>query len=84
MTVLWVLDLIGYDARGGNASVFTTPELALAARPKAKWEKINDGLWEEAVNGYEDLWCVYAVVVDEDRYGKPLGEAASEAARGDQ
>lgn len=57
---VWVLDIEGYDAFGGSALVFSTPELAMAARPDVPWgEPDADGEW------YAQGWSIYKRVVDE-------------------
>lgn len=44
---VWVLDVVGYDTRGGQAEVFSTPELAKAAVPwVTEWTKTDTG-WQQ-------------------------------------
>lgn len=65
--VVWVLDTLGYDARGGNARVFSTPELAKQAVPWVKeWEQDKDGDWSEkcAPGSVNDIEVIYQRTID--------------------
>ena len=65
MKKVWVLDRVGYDARGGNAQVFSSAEQAKAAASWVKkWEPDGSGWREPGDVLYGDLSVIYEVVVD--------------------
>lgn len=64
---VWVLDSVGYDARGSNARVFSTPELAKQAASWVKeWTQDDDGGWSEkcAPGSVNDIEVVYQRTID--------------------
>ena len=46
---VYVLDWVGYDARGGNAEVYATLESAMATETDP-WTEVEDGEWETGVD----------------------------------
>lgn len=61
---MWVLDYVGYDARGGCAEVFSTFELAKEAGGGGEWVE-DDGEWVRAGTGrYDTTSAIYPVVLD--------------------
>lgn len=52
-----MLDIHGYDARGGNAKVYASLEGAKAGAPHVKeWDEDGDGAWTEAgASGTQDI-----------------------------
>lgn len=64
---VYVLDMVGYDVRGGAAEVFATAEAAMASLPKVHWVETADG-WEErdSPGALGDLWVIYKREVQGD------------------
>ena len=68
--MLWVLDWIGYDARGGNAQVFSSAEAAKDAAVSRYGWVLAYGIgrveWHEdtPANSLSDSRVVYPVLVD--------------------
>lgn len=64
MTVVWVLDVCGYHARGGNAQVFSTLDNAKAAMPEVNWVETTEGFEEHPRDLVSDIWIIYPRTVD--------------------
>lgn len=65
--VIWVLDMVGYDTRGGSARVFSSSDRAKAAAPSVKnWKPTDDGFEQDdpSVWATEDIWVIYPRAVD--------------------
>ena len=65
--VVWVLDVVGYDTRGGMAEVFRTREAAKAAAGVERWvvsETFGRVEESEDRNDLGDLACVYPAMLD--------------------
>ena len=85
MTVVWVLDLVGYDARGGNARVFSTREAAMAAAPWVRaWKRYpSAGTFAFAdahASSLDDSSEIYPCLLDELE-GQPWPEEILSEAR---
>ena len=85
MTVVWVLDVVGYDARGGNARVFSTREAAAAAAPWVKaWKRYPSGesfaLADADASSLGDSSEIYPRLLDEIE-GQPWPEEILSEAR---
>ena len=68
--IVFVLDLVGYDARGGNAKVFASLEGAKREVPEVRWDESvgADGLreWSEVPHypgSTADIWVIQEVRV---------------------
>lgn len=67
MTTLWVLDEHGYDARGGQARVFSTVDKAKQAAPwVTDWASFGADWLGDAryITGTSDVTVIYPVVLD--------------------
>lgn len=63
--VVWILDVEGYDARGGNARVFSTKELAKATVPHVKWKQNGAEEYQDVGSSTCDVYVIYPRVVDD-------------------
>lgn len=68
MTEVWVLDVVGYDTRGGMADVYSTLENAKASKPGVTWVEDGKGGWYEKqrAGSLSDLYVIEKRTVDED------------------
>jgi hypothetical protein len=61
---VWVMDWVGYDVRGGSASVYSTLERAKAQLPTEKWTVRRDGSWEGTDGGTSGAPTITQMEVD--------------------
>lgn len=45
--IVYLLDMVGYDVRGGGAEPFASLEGAMAKVPDVVWKQTSEDSWEE-------------------------------------
>lgn len=62
---VWVLDMVGYDVRGGGAYVFASMEEAKAYVGPRSWKDDGDGgVYEDlGRDSTADIWVIYPRVI---------------------